>query len=155
MSAKAKARLYQQVLALLPGRHEAEVTACDQLRLIDLQWMTSKPGQSFSGEDALEYEHAVEQECHAAAAHAWLSNPGWQLVLGFAYSEERTEELSAWHFHSFCLDEAGNVVEPTPYGRAAYWGVILDDVKARQAVQEELPNIANLNIPTPDPSRLG
>lgn len=136
--------LYEAVLDALPGWCDAFVTPERSLREQDLALMAGR-GHVFAGAPR-EYSQAREQECHAVAAYAWLRNPGWQLVMGFAYSEELNEACSSWHFHSFCLDGRGRLVEPTPCARDRYWGSVLTEEEARECVREELENIRNLGL---------
>lgn len=144
MDDKQRKKLYKQMVARLPGTWEDQVTPLKRIRDQDLLLLAEAPARRFNGEDALEYEHARDQECHALAAHAWLSNPGWQLVFGFAAQESMCS--ADWHLHSFCLNESGQVVEPTPLYRQDYWGVVLPEAQALAYVAEEVENITRLGF---------
>lgn len=144
MKKKERAKRYSQLVASLPGTWEDFVSPIDCFRDQDLLWLTQPGGRCFDAETAEEYAHARMQECHAMAAHAWLSNPGWQLVLGFAAMESCCS--TEWLFHSFCVTESGQVVEPTPLGRGHYWGVVLSEDQAVIAVREELDNLVRLGF---------
>lgn len=144
MKDKKRVKLYETLVARLPGTWDDIITPMNQFRDSDLVLLTENPGKRFNGESAVEYEHAREQQCHAMAAHAWLSNPGWTLVYGFASQESLCS--AEWHLHSFCLDGFGTVVEPTTLGRDYYWGVVLSENQAIEMAREELGNIARLGF---------
>lgn len=144
MTDKERAELYKTLVSSLPGTWEDTVTPISQFRDSDLRLLTEHPGKRFKGDSAVEYEHARDQQCHAMAAHAWLSNPDWTLVYGFAAQESLCS--ADWHLHSFCLNEAGAVVEPTTLMRDYYWGVVLQDSQAIELVREEVGNIAQLGF---------
>lgn len=141
-----KERLYAKLLQELPWRRSASVTACEDLREQDLRLVVGQGKLIPTIGEPKVYKKAQLQECHAIAAYAWLKHPGWKLCYGFAYSEELTEALSSWHAHSFCLDEKGRIIEPTPNERTLYWGVVLDHAGAQRLAWEELENIRNLGL---------
>ncbi len=151
MKKKQRIKLYDDLVARLPGTWDDIVTPLARIRDCDLVLLTDHCGQRFSGADAIEYEHAREQACHAMAAHAWLTNPTWSMVFGFAAVESLCS--SEWHLHSFCLADTGEVVEPTPLGREYYWGVVLSEAQAASMAREELENIAKLGF-TLSPAQL-
>lgn len=144
MKPKKRRRLYDRIVAQLPGTVDDFVTPEKHFRGRDLRRLTSAPGQLFHGDTAVEFSQAVAQECHAVSAYAWLCNPGWRYVYGFAALDSCCE--NEWHCHSFCLDEAGTVIEPTPLGREQYWGVVLDAETTKAVVAEELDNIRRLGF---------
>ena len=151
MKAKKRRELHDRITAQIPFlQHEDWVTPEKDLRAKDLRWLTGAPRKVFRG-DPRTYANAVSQQCHAAAAHAWLTNPGWTLVLGFACMESMCG--LEWHFHSFCLDENGTVVEPTPLTRDQYWGVPLDRDTAAEVAEEETVNFAKLGLSYDRPSQ--
>ena len=71
--------------------------------------------------------------CHVIAAYEHYLNPKIKIGFGFAYSDD----LSTWYMHSFNISEEGNVIEPTPLIREAYWGRILTPEEAAFCVDEE------------------
>lgn len=144
MSAVAVESLYQQVVSRIPGRQEATVTKLEHLREQDLRVLHACEPRVIKGR-VRQFAQAMPGQCHAVAAYAWLRNPGWRLAMGFAYSEELNEACSSWHFHSFCVDEKGRIIEPTTIDRDAYWGVILDEKHAHAFAWEEVENMKALN----------
>lgn len=138
-----KGALYNEVIELLPNWC-ANVTDIADLRKEDLETLLGDFTVFSKNNPVKRLKGAPDQECHAVAAHLWHTNPGYKLVCGLAYSEERTEDLSSWHFHSFCIDTDGVIVEPTPIVRDWYVGSVLTEEQARKSYKEELENIRNL-----------
>jgi hypothetical protein len=144
MKERKRRKLYNRIVAQLPFlQYEDWVTPIKDLRSKDLRWLSSSPGKVFHDEPII-YDKAISQQCHTVAAYAWLSNPGWKLVLGFAAMDSMCGE--EWHFHSFCIDNHGTIIEPTTLTRSRYWGVPLDSLTATEVAEEEAKNFARIGL---------
>ncbi len=68
--------------------------------------------------------NAIPNQCHKVAALDKKLNPTWKRCVGFAMSDDTCGCGCEWHYHSFCIDDFGNIVEPTPIIRSRYVGVV-------------------------------
>lgn len=88
------------------------------------------------------HKDAVEQECHAITAYAWLKDRDLKIHSGLGYSEH----LDGWYAHSFATNKKGKIIEPTPLIRDLYFGAPLSIKRTLKMVTAELPNIKNIGL---------
>jgi hypothetical protein len=67
---------------------------------------------------------AEAQKCHEVSERLVSQDPNLKRCIGFAVMDNDIISRE-WHLHSFCIDQAGNIVEPTPIEREIYYGVIV------------------------------
>ena len=146
MHPQTREKYYKEIIGRLP-EPKAPVTPERFIRGRTLALMR-RSGRQFEGE-ARFYEVTVERNCHAVSVYAWLKNPTWCIVAGFAYNDPAPHLPSAWHFHSFLIDDHGVIVEPTPIPRRYYWGAVLTPDETLDRVQAELPVIEQLGLVLP------
>ena len=115
-------RKFLKVLNHLPYVDwETSVTNIKWMSFSDITLM-SRGMKEFKGE-VIVSPNAIAGQCHKVAALDKKLNPAWKLCVGFAMSEECAS--TEWHYHSFCVNEHGNIVEPTTHERERYVGVIV------------------------------
>lgn len=139
----SKRALYKQLLEFLPN-HCENVTPSRVFREQDLQMILEDFTVFRRNHPVRRLRGAPDQECHAVSAWLWKTNPGYRIICGMAYSEELNESCSDWHFHSFCVDQEGVIVEPTPIVRDWYVGSVLTPEQATVFYEEEVENIKKL-----------
>lgn len=88
------------------------------------------------------HTEAIEQECHALTAYAWLKDRNLKIHSGLGYSEH----LDGWYAHSFSTNEKGKIIEPTPLIRDLYFGAPLSNKRTLKMVLAELPNIKRIGL---------
>lgn len=84
--------------------------------------MMSRGMKEFKG-DIIISPNAIPGQCHKVAALDKKLNPTWKLCIGFAMSDENV--ATEWHHHSFCIDDNGNIIEPTTHERVRYVGTVI------------------------------
>ncbi len=113
--------LYLKSIQNLPIHWEDSITSLKWLTDEQLELM-SKGLTDFKDSFVIVSDRAIRAECHVVAKHLKEFNPDWQLVQGFCATEEGCG--TEWHFHSFCINEEGTIIEPTPIIRDRYFGII-------------------------------
>ena len=95
MTEMSRKKMYQSLLGRIPYHGEEDITKLANLSDFDLRVM-NKGLTQISGR-VREYSKARTQACHAVAAYAWLKNPGWEILRGFAYCDEGIPSCSSWN----------------------------------------------------------
>lgn len=112
---------YLKCINWLPLEFEDAITKFAQMSDEDMDLISNGIQQIKT--NVIVSDKAEAGQCHKVAEALIKEDPTLRLFIGFAVYDNSCAAGRDWHYHSFCMNNKGEIIEPTPMVRDIYFGV--------------------------------